>query len=323
MPRGILVILFLVVALAVVSAGATRVLPEDFGGGSHLQMRGKMGKENYSEFDRLRDAKSGVEKWLDKLRDAVEDAEDLLEEYKDDGKEIVKEKLLLNVADGARWSECKIFLKEIQDKAGVRVSSLQMLYPVQQMREIRMHRRNRKNSSSLSVAPKNGDTGQSPLKKHKISHLTPKVASPINPGSNDSNKISVNGTTGPEESKVNGDDNRQLLIENDGPEVDNILKGVSDELSSKLGYMDQQLEQLLNIAVSVCRPMTIPEKKQLQKMIKGLPPKNLDRVVELVEHAEKKPADEIKVDLEKESNITLWRLYYYVQAVEKARLLSQ
>ncbi|KAM6549702.1 hypothetical protein CsatB_021378 [Cannabis sativa] len=199
----------------------------------------------------------------------------------------------------------------------------EMLYPVQQMREIRMHRRNRKNSSSLSVAPKNGDTGQSPLKKHKISHLTPKVASPINPGSNDSNKISVNGTTGPEESKVNGDDNRQLLIENDGPEVDNILKGVSDELSSKLGYMDQQLEQLLNIAVSVCRPMTIPEKKQLQKMIKGLPPKNLDRVVELVEHAEKKPADEIKVDLEKESNITLWRLYYYVQAVEKARLLSQ
>ncbi|KAM6549700.1 hypothetical protein CsatB_021376 [Cannabis sativa] len=39
MPRGTLVILFLVVALAVVSAGATRVLPEDFGGGSHLQMR--------------------------------------------------------------------------------------------------------------------------------------------------------------------------------------------------------------------------------------------------------------------------------------------
>ncbi|KAM6573295.1 hypothetical protein CsatA_017375 [Cannabis sativa] len=199
----------------------------------------------------------------------------------------------------------------------------EMLYPVQQMREIRMHRRNRKNSSSLCVAPKNGDTGQSLLKKHKISHLTPQVASPINPGSNVANKISVNGTTGPEESKVNGDDNRQLLIENDGPEVDNILKGVSDELSSKLGYMDQQLEQLLNIAVSVCRPMTIPEKKQLQKMIKGLPPKNLDRVVELVEHAEKKPADEIKVDLEKESNITLWRLYYYVQAVEKARLLSQ
>lgn len=86
-------------------------------------------------------------------------------------------------------------------------------------------------------------------------------------------------------------------------------------------------------------------------MIKGLPPKNLDRVVELVERgkpAEKRSHDNIFVDLEKEvqekprdafyeitlililtcvlhlqSNVTLWRLYYYVQAVEKARKLSR
>ena len=35
-------------------------------------------------------------------------------------------------------------------------------------------------------------------------------------------------------------------------------------------------------------------------MLKELPPKNLDRVVELIAHAEKRSHDEINVDLEKE-----------------------
>lgn len=55
--------------------------------------------------------------------------------------------------------------------------------------------------------------------------------------------------------------------------------------------------------VAIYRPMTLPEIKQLQKMIKALPPQNLDRVVELVERgkqAEKRSHDEIFVDLEKE-----------------------
>ncbi|XP_062105578.1 uncharacterized protein LOC133817176 [Humulus lupulus] len=198
----------------------------------------------------------------------------------------------------------------------------EMLYPVVQTREIQMHRRNRKASSSLGVAANKDGTGQSPRKKLKISPLDPQLASPTNPGSNVAHKISVNGTTGPEESKVNDDEHRQFLIDNDSPEVEEILQNVSDELSSKLAHMDQQLEELLNVVASVCRPMTVPEKNQLQKMIKELPPKNLDRVVELIAHAEKRSHDEINVDLEKESNITLWRLYYYVQAVEKARMPS-
>ena len=50
----------------------------------------------------------------------------------------------------------------------------------------------------------------------------------------------------------------------------------------------------------LCRPLTFPEKIQLQKMIKELPPKNLDRVVELIAHADKSSHGEINVDLEKE-----------------------
>jgi hypothetical protein len=88
--------------------------------------------------------------------------------------------------------------------------------------------------------------------------------------------------------------------------------------------------------------MTLTEKQQLRKLIQNLPPKNLDRVVEIIQHGkltEAQSRDEFVVDLEKEvnknvhilygfyleflmDNRTLWRLYYYIEAVEKARVLS-
>lgn len=96
--------------------------------------------------------------------------------------------------------------------------------------------------------------------------------------------------------------------------------------------------------------MTRPEKQELRKLIQKLPQNNLARVVEIVQHsklADSRPSDEYFVDLEKEvqklktwheflesilnfnpvqnivfqDNVTLWRLFYYVKAVEKAREL--
>lgn len=104
----------------------------------------------------------------------------------------------------------------------------------------------------------------------------------------------------------------------------------------------------LKLLSSIYRPMTLVEKQQLRKLIQALPPKNLDRVVEIIQRskpAEKESCDEIHVDLEKEvenlrhlclfcsyeiitlllnslpfqSNATLWRLYYYVEAFERTR----
>ena len=49
--------------------------------------------------------------------------------------------------------------------------------------------------------------------------------------------------------------------------------------------------------------MTLAEKKQLQKMIKALPPKDLDHIAELVQRsrpADQRSCDEVFVDLEKE-----------------------
>lgn len=49
--------------------------------------------------------------------------------------------------------------------------------------------------------------------------------------------------------------------------------------------------------------MTIDEKQQLQKQIQMLPPRNFDRVVEIISQSkpvEEQPCDELHVDLEEE-----------------------
>ncbi|XP_058102042.1 uncharacterized protein LOC131246153 isoform X2 [Magnolia sinica] len=93
----------------------------------------------------------------------------------------------------------------------------------------------------------------------------------------------------------------------------------------QLDYMEQHLEEFLDMVMSKCRQMTQAEKQQLRKRIQKLPAKALDRIVEIIQH--RKPSsglscDEIHVDLENEDNVTLWRLHYYVEAVERANELT-
>ncbi|XP_027348477.1 uncharacterized protein LOC113860049 isoform X4 [Abrus precatorius] len=102
-------------------------------------------------------------------------------------------------------------------------------------------------------------------------------------------------------------------------------RNVNPQCSTKLGYMEQRLELLLDAIMLKCRSMTLAEKQQLQRLIQKLPAGNLDRVAEIIcrnRQVEERSCDEIFVDLEKEDNATLWRLYYYVEAVEKAKSLS-
>ncbi|KAK7287304.1 hypothetical protein RIF29_00534 [Crotalaria pallida] len=127
--------------------------------------------------------------------------------------------------------------------------------------------------------------------------------------------------------KENGEvnDDFQFLLENDSVKVEEIVKKYSDELSGTLVYMEQQLESLLDAVMLKCRPMTLGEKQKLQRLIQKLPSRNLDRVVEILCRSrpeEEQSCDKIFVDLEKEDNATLWRLYHYVEAVEKAKILS-
>ncbi|GFY87295.1 hypothetical protein Acr_05g0009340 [Actinidia rufa] len=150
---------------------------------------------------------------------------------------------------------------------------------------------------------------------------------------------------GPEGPEVN--DDLQFLLENDSVKVKESIKKHSDELSTTLGRMEQLLEVILDTVVSNCRPsrftqfgqvafvackggnnsnmralvlrlMTLTEKQQLQRLIQKLPPRNLDRVVEIIRRDTpfgRYSSDEIY------DNTTLWQLYYYVEAIENARKL--
>ncbi|XP_023912447.2 uncharacterized protein LOC112024041 isoform X2 [Quercus suber] len=176
-----------------------------------------------------------------------------------------------------------------------------MLDPVLAVCRLQSEVRRRKRPLSHTGATYDSDVGQVPPKKLKTTEAPKKSAALEGPKMDD----------------------LQFFLENDTLEVEDSVNKFSDELSAKLGHMEQQLEELLGAIMSTCRDMTLTEKQQLRKLIQKLPPKNLNRVVEIIQHgklAEPQSCDEIFVDLEKENNITLWRLYYYIGAVEKARM---
>ncbi|XP_058102040.1 uncharacterized protein LOC131246153 isoform X1 [Magnolia sinica] len=127
------------------------------------------------------------------------------------------------------------------------------------------------------------------------------------------------------QSNVQANKDFQLLLEINGLHSEEALRKCSADLSAKLDYMEQHLEEFLDMVMSKCRQMTQAEKQQLRKRIQKLPAKALDRIVEIIQH--RKPSsglscDEIHVDLENEDNVTLWRLHYYVEAVERANELT-
>lgn len=116
-------------------------------------------------------------------------------------------------------------------------------------------------------------------------------------------------------------DDLRFLLETDDSLVDEILKKYTGELFATLCHMENQLEELLDTTVSICRPMKRHEKLQLQRRIQKLSPQNLNRVVEIVQQnkAAVQDYDEILVDLESQDDVTLKRLYYYVESVEKGK----
>lgn len=121
------------------------------------------------------------------------------------------------------------------------------------------------------------------------------------------------------------DDDIRFLLENDSTKVEELMNTHSDEIFSMLQHMEQKLEELLNAVMRTCRPMTPNEKQQLCKRIKELPPRNVDRVVEILGHGKtsrKDSCNEVYFDLDSEDcedQRMLWRLYFYVSAIEKAK----
>ncbi|KAK9117379.1 hypothetical protein Sjap_016326 [Stephania japonica] len=121
------------------------------------------------------------------------------------------------------------------------------------------------------------------------------------------------------------DEDLRILQETEESETKEIMKKYSDELFDKLECMEQKLEELLDLVMSAFRQMTLLEKQDLRKRVQNLPPKNLDRVVEIVQR-KKLPkfqsCNEVHIDLEEVDNVTLWRVYFYAEAVTNAKNLS-
>ncbi|KDP36255.1 hypothetical protein JCGZ_09820 [Jatropha curcas] len=215
----------------------------------------------------------------------------------------------------------------------------EMLEPVVAMRKLQTEVRSRKLFSGHKGTESEGKMRQkNPDKRIKMSSSSSTtIATPTSPISSgtckefqcnankNENESHFGSNTSSGKGDREGDGDLQFLLENDSSLVEETIKKYSDQLLTTLGHMEKQLEEILDTVVSTCRPMTLTEKQQLRKLIQKLPPKNYNRVVEIVQRS--KPvdthqSDEIFIDLEQQENATLWRLYYYVEAVDKARKLS-
>ncbi|KAE8695664.1 Detected protein of unknown function [Hibiscus syriacus] len=179
----------------------------------------------------------------------------------------------------------------------------EMLDPVVAMSELRFKLR----SNNLGNSALDGDADQAASKKLKLS------------SSCSSTNITGNSCPIKSGSCKENEDDLEFLLKND------------NQLLCRYGFVPEELTAL-SVLYTPCysamdiRPMTRTEKRQLQKMIQQLPNINLVRLVEIIQRG--RPTrntcgEEIFVDLETEENATLWRLYYYVEAVEKAKMLAQ
>ncbi|KAG9137222.1 hypothetical protein Leryth_026408 [Lithospermum erythrorhizon] len=88
------------------------------------------------------------------------------------------------------------------------------------------------------------------------------------------------------------------------------------DLINELCEVDMYLEELREIAAKSCRKISILEKRQLGVDITKLNPENLNKVLEIV--AQHNPsiriaAEEIDVDINAQSDMTLWRLKVFVK----------
>lgn len=93
------------------------------------------------------------------------------------------------------------------------------------------------------------------------------------------------------------------------------------ELRSELNEVDMQLENLRETVIQKCRKMSTEEKKNLGTALTRLSPEDLCKALEIV--AENNPsfhatAQEVDLDMDAQSELTLWRLKVFVQESLKA-----
>ena len=125
--------------------------------------------------------------------------------------------------------------------------------------------------------------------------------------------------------KVENEERKQQVEPNDVPTTDTYLEDAIAKLAKdtddELNEINKQLEELRNMVVQRCRKMTTDEKRKLGAGLCHLTPEDLSKALELV--AQDNPdfqttAEEVDLDMDAQSETTLWRLKFFVrEALER------
>ncbi|XP_010253563.1 PREDICTED: transcription factor GTE6 isoform X2 [Nelumbo nucifera] len=88
------------------------------------------------------------------------------------------------------------------------------------------------------------------------------------------------------------------------------------DISSELCEVDMHLEELREMVVQKCRKMSTEEKRKLGAGLSQLSPEDLNKALEII--AQKNPsfqatAEEVDLDMDAQSESTLWRLKFFVR----------
>ncbi|KAG2604070.1 transcription factor GTE1-like [Panicum virgatum] len=122
-----------------------------------------------------------------------------------------------------------------------------------------------------------------------------------------------------EEKRQKEEESKGLLATNSSREaaIAKLAKDTDDELNQ----INKQLEELRKMVVHRCRKMTTDEKRKLGAGLCHLSPEDLNKALEIV--AQDNPsfqtkAEEVDLDMDAQSETTLWRLKFFVrEALER------
>jgi hypothetical protein len=126
--------------------------------------------------------------------------------------------------------------------------------------------------------------------------------------------------------KVESEEKRQMEEESKGVVVTNTsreaaIAKLAKDTDDELNQINKKLEELRKMVVHRCRKMTTDEKRKLGAGLCHLSPDDLNKALEIV--AQDNPsfqtkAEEVDLDMDAQSETTLWRLKFFVrEALER------
>lgn len=97
------------------------------------------------------------------------------------------------------------------------------------------------------------------------------------------------------------------------------------DISNEVNDLDLQLEEIREMVVQKCRKMTTEEKRKLGSGLSRLSPEDLNKALEII--AQKNPsfqatAEEVDLDMDAQSESTLWRLKFFVKGALEVQAKS-